>query len=355
MTKAFVLMTAMPPTKGHRALITFAAELASQVEVIVCTQPGEPFAMERNYAVGRMIEEINQNHFSSTHLNLIHKELPQEPAGREGFWDMWIGFLEMFGFQPGDMLVASERYGRTLAEHAGAIFMPFDIERQLNPQKATWVRGNPLTYFDWIDDTFQRHLMKTITVFGAESTGKTTLSKELALRNNGHWLFEYARPYLENTSTEITVDAMTAIWHGQRALQDYGWSLFDKPFVFQDTDLFSTIGYWNHSEWGALSGTKAPSQLEHEAINLQSDLYIITQSNIPFEHDALRYGGDHREIPDQVWVDLCEHYELPYVVLDASDLEHRCFDAGAVAQELFFDTSDELTNYTRNGAEYERN
>ena len=52
MTRAYVLMTAMPPTKGHLSLLNYAANLdVTSVEVILATQPGEPFEIE-GLAVG---------------------------------------------------------------------------------------------------------------------------------------------------------------------------------------------------------------------------------------------------------------------------------------------------------------
>lgn len=350
-TRAYVLMTAMPPTKGHRALIQYAACLAERVEVILCTQPGEPFTNERATAVAEMCDSIALG--NRVHLNRVHKSLPQEPEGNEGFWDMWTGFLQMFGFEPGDWIVASEKYGKTLAEYANGIFMPFDIDRDINPEKATNVRNATLAQFDSIDESFQPHLIKTITVFGAESTGKTTLSRELADHVNGHWLPEYARPYLENTSNEINDGSMTRIWDGQAALQDYGFYLRNKPFIVQDTDLWSTVGYWEMSPWAMSGPEKVPYELKYDAQQRQSDLYIITRSNVPFEADPLRYGGAGREITDEQWIDFAGRYGLPYVVLDSPNFNDRLATSYFECRNLFLATSSSLHNYARSGSEYQ--
>ncbi|MBT4063588.1 MAG: ATP-binding protein, partial [Flavobacteriaceae bacterium] len=37
-----------------------------------------------------------------------------------------------------------------------------------------------------------------VVLFGPESSGKTTLSRELASYYNTHWVEEYAREYLQN-------------------------------------------------------------------------------------------------------------------------------------------------------------
>lgn len=161
-----------------------------------------------------------------------------------------------------------------------------------------------------------------ITVFGAESTGKTTLSRHLAAKINATWLYEFARPYLELTGAPITPDSMTAIWHGQAVLQ----SMAPGDLVVQDTDLFSTVGYWEFPHWQPVLGT-CPKQLIADATRLKSDLYIITPSTIPFEPDPIRYGGDKREGSDEYWISVCERYRLPYVVLSSTSKEARLAEA----------------------------
>jgi HTH-type transcriptional repressor of NAD biosynthesis genes len=353
--RAFVLMTAMPPTKGHKALIDFALALTSDsingVTVIVATQPGEPYEFER-------VEALRQAFFapfSANRANFVHlrKTLPQEPTPETEakFWDMWSEFLLQNGIEPGDYIVSSEMYGQKLAEITGTTFIPYDLDRSVIYTKATTVRNYPQTYFRNVLPEFQPYLRKRVTVFGAESTGKTTLSKALAERVDGWWLPEWARPYLEHVGSEITEEAMTNIWKGQRALQRSASKLTDRPFIIQDTDLFSTYGYWEYSEWAALSHTHTPYKLVGDALNNKSDLYIITKSNILFEHDQLRYGGDHREIPDEKWIHLCETFDLDYIILESDDPETRLLEAERACVELFNNTAG--LKYQREGKEYQ--
>lgn len=329
MTNAYVLMTAMPPTKGHLHLIQFAASLSPHAHVIVCTQPDEPYWQERLLALQKATRGLE-----NVVLHHIHKELPQEPEQHPGFWDMWVDFLKMFGFQEGDYVVASETYGVKLAEEAGGQFMPYDISRSVYQSKATEVRNDPWTYFDQILPEFQPCLRKRVTIFGAESVGKTTLSHQLANRINGHWLPEWARPYLETVGSEITTQKMEAIWHGQNALQKQGTMLLDKPFIVQDTDLFSTVGYWDMWDMGT------PTGLVDDAILQKSDLYLIPPSNVPFVADPLRYGGDKRESTDSYWIGICEKYGLRYKVIPYQEWDSRLAFATRKSVEYFYKYSD---------------
>lgn len=324
MKTAWTLMTAMPPTRGHQNLMEFVGLVSgTRGKVVLCTQPEEPMVQQRYQA---LYESRAAANVDIVHL---HRTLPQDPA-TPGFWDMWKSIMTSLGFQPGDIFVSSETYGATMAEVMGGTFLPFDPNRELHPAKATLVRDNPEAFFDHIMPRFQKHLLTTVTLWGAESTGKTTLSKELARTMDAHWLYEYARPYLETVGPEITVEKMENIWFGQCAAQRLARNWLDRPYLIQDTDLYSTIGYWAQPHWEKELGP-VPEGLIMDAKRFQSDLYIILKSDIPFEPDAIRYGVDERESPDSYWIDLADQYGLPYVVLTKDDLKHRAIEARALA------------------------
>jgi NadR type nicotinamide-nucleotide adenylyltransferase len=318
MSKTFVLMTAMPPTKGHLNLIKFASALGQSVVVLFVTTPAEPMRLERYFA---LFDAVRNAGLDNVEVRHFHGEILEDPS-LSGFWEQWDRILLQHGAEPGDTYVSSEAYGQILADRMSGVFIPYDPKRELVYTKASKVREHTFANFDMMVPEFQPYMRTKVTIFGAESTGKTTLSVELAEAINGHWLFEWARPYLETVGPEITVDSMNAIWRGQAAAQRLAETWEDKPFIVQDTDLYSTIGYWEQPHWTAELGP-VPEGLISDAKSLQSDLYLIMRSNIPFEQDPIRYGGDHRESPDDYWIDVARRYGLKYVVLEQSQLQER--------------------------------
>lgn len=329
---AFVLMTAMPPTKGHLHLIQFAEQLGNTVAVIINTQPGEPYPYERASALQASV---------SRRVTIYHEHetIQQNPTGPDdaAFWEGWRDKLaNKYGVKEGDFIVASEMYGAKLAEITGATFVPYDIDREIYNLHATQVREDPRGNFDAILPTFQPVIRKRITFFGAESVGKTTTSKYVAGLANGHWLPEWARPYMERFAPEVDRPTMEAIWRGQRALQKQGQSLVDKPFIIQDTDLFSTVGYWRlyEHELGPV-----PQGVINDALTDKSDLYLILSSDIPFEADPLRFGGDVRESSDEFWVQLCEEFGLNYRVITEEGKRARKFTAYEESIKFFDDNA----------------
>lgn len=332
----------MPPTIGHLHLIQFANKLTPDgTVVIICTQPSEPFAYERVNALREAVESMPK-----VTIQHYHKKIEQDPS-KKGFWPMWKRLMNEHGATSSDYIVASEPYGQKVADLIGAQFFPYDIDRTIAKTKATRIRQSPNKHFSEILPEFQKSLRTTITVFGAESTGKTTLSKKLATDLEALWLFEYARPYLENTINEITIRSMEAIWRGQYTLQQHANDLEGYSVIVQDTDLFSTVGYWQFPHWRKEIGN-CPDRLKLDAIDMKSDLYIVTKSNIPFEPDPLRYGGDKREGDDEYWINICEQYELPYIVLESKDLDSRVKEAKKYVLQLVNKKMSKLS-YDRRG------
>ena len=329
MSLTWVLMTCLPPTKGHADIVKFAESLGNtHVRVLLCTQPDEPMTSERRGAVMDLT-------VSSYYTQILYYDSPIQQVPKDdkdtAFWQTWRRILQNKGFREGDTIVASDSYGKKLAEVMNAHFMPYDPDRSMRPGCATDVRKDPLKNFSYILPSFQGFLRKRITIFGAESCGKTTLANALATALDGIAIPEYARPYLEMVGSDITVAKMKSIHRGQKVLQKQATDLaLDKPFIFQDTDLFSTLGYWHL--WN--DGPEDLS-LMSDARSSKSDLYIVCPSNIPFEQDPLRYGGKVRESTDDYWINLCKNFDLNYKVLTTKSKKGRLEEATKLAVDLF--------------------
>jgi NadR type nicotinamide-nucleotide adenylyltransferase len=337
------MMKAMPPTVGHENLIDFAARFADHVTVLIDTAADEPMVHERIQALWDMAGKWRKDGFM---VDVRHIMVEEQNPTAPGFWDAWA--KQLHAFDKYDLVIGSESYCFEVAKIIGARYIPYDPQRSLTQAKAEWIRTYPEDNFSLIASGFQKYVKTTVTIFGAESNGKTTLSGLLATALNGHWTFEWARPYLETVGPDITVQAMEDIWHGQYAVERQADEWLNKPYVVRDTDLYSTIGYWEQPHWADTLGP-VPEELKVDAKENQADLYIILRSNIPFEEDEIRYGGDHRESPDEYWIALAEKYNLPYVVLDQSDLGERLTAAVEHARLAFASKGKGLYEFDRHG------
>lgn len=346
----YILLTAMPPTKGHEYLIRFAKAYIQpehpdhRLNVILCTQIHEPMVYERIVAVEKLCRRLGVN------FRLYSKTIQQSPNGEDPkFWQMWKDiFTKSFGFRltEADILFSSENYGFKLADVLGIKHIPVDIKRQVTSISGTRVRQQgPFFAFDNVIDEFKPFLKKTVTIFGAESTGKTTLAKSLTWKNNDYkFIHEWARPYLESLKTpEVTDERMFNIVKGQYAAMMAVSSLDDYQCVVRDTDLLSTIGYYRiyNKDYKKNKGYQECVRLFGRT---KADVYLLTKSNIPFVPDPLRYGGDKRESTDQYWIDLLREFDCNYRVIDGFAPHTRVYQGHKYIEELY---NNKLWGYVR--------
>ncbi len=346
MPNAIVLMTALVPTIGHKYLIDFAKNLlkdaTDKVHVIVGTMDCEPVpGPDRWFAIHNTYKNNPQ-----VVVHNLHRDVPQDPSEHPDFWNVWKDIVNEFvQVKSDDYFVASELYGIDMANVLGCKFMPCNRYREVVPVKGTTVRQDLISHFDYVLPEFQKYLRKTVTIFGAESCGKTTMARFLSKSVGGHFIPEWAREYLETVGAEITDEKMRAIIHGQYALQKTAKNdLFDKPFIFQDTDLFSTVGYYRL--WGG--GTDQDNDVvEYFAKKTKSDLYIVMNDQIPFEEDILRYGGNVRESKTQFWIDLLEEFKCNYYVVQNTDKYKQQKEVASVVIQFFEDETKRIREYVR--------
>ena len=152
-----------------------------------------------------------------------------------------------------------------------------------------------------------------VVLFGPESTGKTTLSQQLARHYNSIWVPEYARKYLQkkwnNERKTCEPKDLLPIAIGQMKHENKLAKKTDSVLIC-DTDLLETKVY---SEAYYL-GTCDPI-LEKYAIKNTYDLYFLTYIDTPWEADDLRDKPGEREAMFKAFKDALDKYSRPYVLL----------------------------------------
>lgn len=305
---AVVLMTALVPTTGHRDLVEFARHLPQVSEVLVVIQARTFEPIDGAVRAHAIRSEFKAYPTVKVIVDTLD-DAPQNPGDHDEFWTWWATRIAHTAPTTNDIvLVASEEYGVPLAQAMGCEFMPYDIARQLNPIKGEKVRHGVIPEWDKILPGARRHLGISVTLFGQESVGKTTMAKALANADSAfNFVPEYAREYLETVGIELTQEKMNGIAYGQYSFQAMNHLRMTSPFLIQDTDLYSTIGY---SRFG---GYEYSDDLEFNADLFRSDVYFLMPDDIPIEPDPIRYGGNVRESTYEFWRDLGHEYGLNIV------------------------------------------
>ena len=152
-----------------------------------------------------------------------------------------------------------------------------------------------------------------IALFGPESTGKTTLSQQLARHYHSVWVPEYARDYLQNkwNNERKTCEPkdLLPIAIGQMALENNLAQKTDSVLIC-DTDLLETKVYSEAYYFGICDPA-----LEKYALKNIYDLYFLTYIDTPWEADDLRDKPEEREAMFKAFESALIKHEKPYVLL----------------------------------------
>ncbi|AZQ60095.1 nicotinate-nucleotide adenylyltransferase [Maribacter sp. MJ134] len=158
-----------------------------------------------------------------------------------------------------------------------------------------------------------------VVLFGPESTGKTTLSEQLARHYNTVWVPEYAREYLQrkwnNERKTCEPHDLLPIAAGQMRLEN---SLTKKAteILICDTDLLETKVYSEAYYIG-----NCDPILEKHALRNKYDLYFLTYIDIPWEADDLRDKPEEREEMFSYFKNTLEKYGRNFIILKGNKKE----------------------------------
>ena len=129
-----------------------------------------------------------------------------------------------------------------------------------------------------------------VAILGAESTGKTTLCRDLAAHFGCPWVPEYMRTYLQakwdKEHLTCTWEDLLPIAQGQIELENklaaQAAQNSDSSYLFCDTSLFELMVYsnWYYGD--------CPDALTNAALTHHYDLILLTEVDIPWVADDLR-------------------------------------------------------------------
>jgi NadR type nicotinamide-nucleotide adenylyltransferase len=128
-------------------------------------------------------------------------------------------------------------------------------------------------------------MLKKIVIIGPESTGKSTLSDQLAKHYNTLWCAEYAREYLLTFGKMYTYDNLLEIAKGQVALEEKCLQEANskhKSLVVIDTDMYVM------RVWCQYVFQKVHPWIEEQIAKRKYDLYLLCQPDLPWTKDELR-------------------------------------------------------------------
>ncbi|MDT0556428.1 ATP-binding protein [Patiriisocius hiemis] len=152
-----------------------------------------------------------------------------------------------------------------------------------------------------------------IVLFGPESTGKTTLARELSMHFNSSWVPEYMREYLQekwDTSKKVCeIDDLLPIAKGQIEAENKA-SIQEKKVLFCDTNLLELKVYSEYYYNGF-----CPEAIKNAALTNRYDFYFLTDIDVPWVKDDLRDRPNDRSTLFSIFEKELIQNKLPYQLL----------------------------------------
>lgn len=184
-------------------------------------------------------------------------------------------------------------------------------------------------------------MIKKVVVIGPESTGKSTLCKQLAEHYNTTWVQEYAREYLLKNGTDYSYENLLDIAKGQIENEELGirnWEATNKSeivnlksTIFIDTDMYVM------KVWSEFVFDKCHHWILNRIAERKYDLYLLCNIDMPWVKDELR------EYPDLVrrqklycyYKDILINQNVPWVDI-SGNYEERLAKAILATDTLLF-------------------
>jgi NadR type nicotinamide-nucleotide adenylyltransferase len=162
--------------------------------------------------------------------------------------------------------------------------------------------------------------MKKIVVIGPESTGKSTLCKQLAAHYNTTRCPEYAREYLLKHGNKYNYDDLLTIARGQVALEDKITKSATRnlqPPIFVDTDMY-VIKVWCEFVFG-----KCHRYIIDQIAKRKYDLYLLCNTDLPWVKDELReYPDLHtRQKLYHIYKEIMINQPVPWIEISGNNEE----------------------------------
>jgi len=144
-----------------------------------------------------------------------------------------------------------------------------------------------------------------IVLTGAESTGKSTLAEALANHFHSIWIPEFARDYIEKLQEKYSYNDVEEIARKQIEIEKQIDT--KSPMVFFDTWLIITK-VWFDFVYG-----KHPDWLHRAILNSNIDLFLLCDTDMPWEADAVREnGGENRLKLQEIYINELQNYKFEY-------------------------------------------
>lgn len=303
MIRGLVIGKFLPPHTGHVALIKFALRQCDELIVSVSEAKTDAIPVETRV---NWLKQIFRDQ-SQVKIFAIEDNFDNPGLALNERTQIWADVMRKT-YPSIDVVFSSESYGEPFAKNLGAKHSSFDPDRKQFPVAASRILKSPFGNWEFIPEVVRPYFVKKICFYGAESTGKSVMTKTMAEKYHTSFVPEVAREML--TSNTFNREDIIAIGREQTARVFKQARIADK-ILFCDTDVITTQVYSRH-----YLKVVPPVLYEFERM-IQYDLYFLFEIDTPWVSDGLRDLGadDSRKQMHQIFKNELDRRGINYITV----------------------------------------
>ena len=210
---------------------------------------------------------------------------------------------------------SSEDYGEHVSKALAAADRRVDQSRSRFGISSTAIRSDPYKHRAFIPDNVYRDLIVKAVFLGAESTGKTTIVKELARRYATEFVPEYGAEYWLNHQQDMILSPEQLVEIAKRHIEiEDSKILASNKYCFFDTNAITTYMYSKDYHGYALPELETLA----EGCRRRYDITFLCEDDIPYEDTWDRRGAEVRAVTQKKIADELSARRIPFFRISGS-------------------------------------
>ena len=299
---------------GHMNLIIKAASMCEKLYVVLS------FSRKRDYIPMEIRYRWIRNSFRHMDnieiITLEDNAISKEEYDKDSYWEQGRDYvLAQIGAKVDIVFCGSDYVGTSRYEKLYGCKVEY-IDRNEIKVSSTDIRNNPFKYWEYIPNICRSYFTKKILLVGGESTGKSTLTENLALAYNTNFLEEVGREVCDYAGSEdlmIEEDFHEILL--KHKVKEMELIKQSNKFLFVDTDAITTKFF---SQFLLEEKENRVDKLADAIAHINSfDMIFFLEPTVEFVQDGTRnekIEADREKYSNQI-KELLDNAEMEYISL----------------------------------------
>ena len=326
-----------PLHKGHVSCIIQAANMCKELYIVLSIGTGRA---EINYRIRYRWLYTLTKHIGNVSIIMLEDDAKTKAEYGESYWKADSDKVKgMVGKKIDVVFCGSDYDEKSFWNVCYPESELFIFER--NEISSTEIRNNPYKCWDWLPSVVKPYYNKKVLLMGGESTGKSTLTINLANYYNTNYIDEAGRDISEKSGTDLMMipEDFTEILL-QHKLNEMKAIENSNKLLFIDTDALVTQFYIEFLE----DANKIKNIALSDAIDglNEYDLILFLEPDVEFVQDGDRsvvIKNDREKYSNQIKAILDKHGKAYHTI--SGSYQERFLKAVELVDKVCLEKNDE--------------